>query len=444
VGKLFFVLTTLAFVGGGSYLIRAVQGRPTALELLPLVWAYDRFVYDGILNYHLALGLCLLTIGYLHRATDNARRVPSRFSMAVLACLGVLTYFSHILGWVPLCLAIAVYSALLCLRERSWRGMLPMLSLLPSTLLLVWYVASRSGGISWVLYPSLTAKLYAWAPAFLLFFRLDPLGLQPPMALVLNVGVWAVMAGMVIGFADRGQRASPGDLFHAAPLLSALSCLACAALIPFYLFANMGRPDVRFLQPAMWLAIASVRYRKPSGGQTAAPVLLVMLVLAVNLVQFARASPQLVEVFEALHRAVPKDTRVYSVSLRSPPLSLSEAVEDSGLINFTVGMPILDYFDLYRFIAHGGYTADLGMFGIAWLANSPTAPPPQLRLATLSNRDLRATAAAIRTQAGQFDIVELFGQSSDVRAVEAYVAPALVPVASGTHYSVLAPVAGSR
>lgn len=437
VGKAFFVLTTLVFVGGASYLIRSVQGYPTALEFLPLVWVYDRYAYDGLLNYHLSAGLCLLAVGYLHRITSGGQELPSNRSLFLLSGLSVVTYLSHLMGWLPLCLAVAVYSCLICLRQRSLKGTRVVLSLLPAVLLLSWYTFSRVGTVGVVLYSSLVAKLYAWAPVLLLFFRLEPFGIQPPIALVLNLGALVAIVAIIAAFAER-QAGITGRIFlHAAPITSALVCLACAALIPFIWFGGLAGPDARFIQPAFWLGLASLRYRSRTRKQVLLVVMLVAFVLVVNVTQFARVQPLLTEVYETLDTVIPADARVLSVSLRSPPLSLRDATRDTGLASFTVGMPLLDYFDLYRFMSQGRHHADLGMFGTGWLSNRQADEPPQLRLAVISNRDLQESAKAILRQAETYDFIELFGYCDDVRGVETLLAPTFSPVAQGQHFSVL-------
>ena len=83
VAKVFLGLATVMFVTGAAYLIRSVRRHPTAMEFLPFVWAYGYYVYNGFLSYHFSSGLCLLTIGYLHRVTGGGSRAP---------CSGVHTW----------------------------------------------------------------------------------------------------------------------------------------------------------------------------------------------------------------------------------------------------------------------------------------------------------------------------------------------------------------
>jgi hypothetical protein len=246
------------------------------------------------------------------------------------------------------------------------------------------------------------------------------------------------MFAIVAGLVQRRGEAMPRLLFDAGPMTSALTCLACAALIPFFLFANMGPPDARFIQPALWLGVASLRYRRRTLNQLVLVVALVALVLAVNVSQFARVQPLLMDVFETLQIAVPAEARVYSVTVRSPPRSLREAIGGSSVADFTVSMPILDYFDLYRFMAQSRYHASLGMFGIAWLANKPSGAPAQLTFAVAPRRNLQSSANAILEQARGYDVVELFGYSQDLRDLETLLVPAFHPVYRGTYFSLLA------
>lgn len=437
-GKLFFLLSSVVFVGGASYAIRSVQGRPTAIEYLPLAWVYDRYVYDGILNYHLSVGICLLAIGYLHRSTRGGQEAPPSRALAALACLGVATYLSHILGWLCLCLGVATYSCAVCLRRRNLDGFRAVASMLPAGCLLGWYLLGRSGPVHVVLYPSLATKMYTWAPVFLLFFRLEPFGIQPPVPLALNLAALGTMASLVVGLAARRSARQARPVFDPPCAASALACLVCAALIPFYLFAGMGPPDARFLQPAMWLGVACVRYRPVTRRHLSLVVALVTLVWAVNLTQFARVQPLLAEAFDKLRAAIPADARVYSVSLRSPPHSLRDAVRGRSLADFTVGLPMLDYFDLYRFMHEEQYDADLGMFAVGLLRARPSARPPQLALHVLPRTDLEASADAVMAGAATYDFVELFGDADDIRLVGALLASQFRPAAEGTNFLLLA------
>jgi hypothetical protein len=229
-----------------------------------------------------------------------------------------------------------------------------------------------------------------------------------------------------------------GLSFSTGPLISALACLTFAALIPFLWFGDAAPIDARFIQPAFWLAIASLRYSASTKRQIALVVTLVVCVLAINVTQFARAQPLLAEIHDTLRALIPPQATVYSVSMRSPPLSLADATRDTGLASFTVGMPLLDYFDLYRFMAQGRYHADYGMLGIPWLQLRATDLPPQLQLAVVSRRHLHASARYVLGQAQGYDFVELFGYPDDVQRMESLLALSFHTVFRGTYFSLLA------
>jgi len=435
-GKLFFALSTISFVGGTAYLIRSVQGRPTALELLPLVGVYDRYVWDGILNYHMALGLLFLSVGYLHRATEAGHHWPRSRATLVLSLLGMATYLSHALGWAPLCLVALVYSYSIFRRHGVLGALRTLAFLLPSAGLLLWYASSRTGHISAVLYPSLLIKLYSWFSVFLLFFRIEPFGIQPPIPFVLNLLALLAVLVLMLSQADRGDSRGRPRFDHVAAA-SALACLACAAMIPFILFANMGPPDARFLQPALWLGVAAIRYRRRSTGRDAAVVVLIGLVLAVNATQFVRIAPLLEGIFQTTDRVVPAGASVYSISLRSAPTSVADAVGSGSLARYTVGMPILDYFDLYRFMSREQIHAGLGMFGVGLLREKAPLARPQLMLDVLPPLDTQPMRDMAARRVEGYDFIQVLGIPKDVQLVASWFAPAYVQIVEEPNLIVL-------
>ena len=56
-GQLFVVLTVLGFAGSFGYLVRTLQGRPTAVEYLGFLWAPGFYLYKGYLSFMVGLAI---------------------------------------------------------------------------------------------------------------------------------------------------------------------------------------------------------------------------------------------------------------------------------------------------------------------------------------------------------------------------------------------------
>jgi hypothetical protein len=66
-GRVLLALCVLVFGAGFRFLMRSVQGRPTATELLGPPLAYGSFLYAGYLSYVFSLGVAFFGIGLVHR-----------------------------------------------------------------------------------------------------------------------------------------------------------------------------------------------------------------------------------------------------------------------------------------------------------------------------------------------------------------------------------------
>src|SRR5439155_6688016 len=56
-GQLFIVLTVLGFAGSYGYLVRTLQGRPTAIEYVGFLCAPGFYLYKGYLSYMVGLAI---------------------------------------------------------------------------------------------------------------------------------------------------------------------------------------------------------------------------------------------------------------------------------------------------------------------------------------------------------------------------------------------------
>ena len=432
IAKAFLAVAIVVYTLGASYLIRSVQGRPTAVEILPFIWSYGYYVYNGFLSYHLSLGLFFLSFGYLHRATKGGNERPPALSVLVLMVLSIITYFSHLFGWLPLCIAVAAYAVRIIIRQRDGKSAWLMVSLVPALLLLAWYSAEQSDALNLTLYDSIPNKLSSFVGPLLLFFRLDPFDIQAPAPFILNSMVGLIVLALLVSLACRtGRRYLPISV-HRAPFLVGFALLLCTTLIPFSWFGGMGGPDQRFMQPAFWTLVAAVCYRPRTWKQEAILVPLVVSVLLVNGILFAQAQPRLKDIFETTRRVIPKGENVYAVSLRNPPIWNSCSQQTA--MNLTVGIHTVQWFDLYRFVWNGGLHATI--FDSSVLIPRQTNTIPHLAIAEFPRTDLEAAAEVI-LEADHYQFVEVFGCLTDLEEVEQLLFPAFTVRARGLNFLVL-------
>ncbi len=298
-GRVFAGLCALTVVLGFGLLVRTVQKRPTAVEILGAPWALSFFFYKGYLSYMLSAGLALGAVGVLLRATRGGRAAASRGGIAAIASLGVLLYLSHVVGWAVFFSATGLVALGIAREDRRGASHL-LAALLPSAVLATWYAVGSAGERSFVLYASWSDKLRSLLEPWFLFVQTDPI--PPPFpigwAAALGLGALAVLIAFEV---DRG-----GEARADRRLLSLASLLASLALVlPFNNFAGMNRPDGRLIFLAALVALAAVPYRpfRPRAWIVAGGLALVVSGLHVR--EYARAGVFLEAVRSGLAAEIP-------------------------------------------------------------------------------------------------------------------------------------------
>jgi hypothetical protein len=136
-----------------AYALRAVRpgGGPAALLAFPFL--HNLFFHMGFYNFCYSLPLFFFALGYWLRHRDQFTTGRA----ALLAGLGLLLFFCHLVSLVALWILLAVlvgYRTVLDLRARSgkevWaslrsRAVIPCCAFVPSLLLAVWFLARRPG-----------------------------------------------------------------------------------------------------------------------------------------------------------------------------------------------------------------------------------------------------------------------------------------------------------
>jgi len=122
-GQLFVVLTVLGFAISFGYLVRTLQGRPTAVEFLGFLWAPGFYLYKGYLSFTVGLTVVFVVVAVLHRAVA-APDGPGRRRLVLLGVLGVVLYLSHLLAWGIGALAVLLHALVLARTARRPRAVL--------------------------------------------------------------------------------------------------------------------------------------------------------------------------------------------------------------------------------------------------------------------------------------------------------------------------------
>jgi hypothetical protein len=256
-GRIFLILCALLFAFAFAYLVRSAQRRPTAIEFLGFAWAFGDFMYKGYHSYLFAVALALLAIGKTHRVFVHSSSGPKRTDLATLIALGMVAFLCHFLGWAVLALATAVYALWLARQHRRRDASLLVGTLLPSIIVLAWYILGESGRSDITFYDAVSTKLVSVITPLLLFMRTEPFQSPLPvfwtnlLALLLLAGTLAVNLGR-----PKGERVVQPLLFVGGVLF------ALALLIPVDDINEAVNPDERFAFAALLIILASIRYKE--------------------------------------------------------------------------------------------------------------------------------------------------------------------------------------
>ncbi len=254
-GKVLLTLMIVGFIFGSLYFLTSLEARESAVLYIPLVLCFNSFFFLGNCSYYLGLAMLLLFSGYLIRTGREANR-------ALVAATLVVLFMTHLLPYLAAVGVIAILAAH-GLRDRSARPTITsLIVILPSGLLLIWYVLGRilsgdlvgQGWMWWNWHRFVGSFIYALAPfrTFLPFVTERSLGMKG--AALLNL-LWAAMAVGAFGAAVRAAVVCRGRE-QAVALCAAYFALAYVAA--GYTFGGSFTGE-RFPLPALlfaccWLA----------------------------------------------------------------------------------------------------------------------------------------------------------------------------------------------
>lgn len=375
--KVFFTLSAVLFVFGGVFLIRTLQEKASWLDLLPFLWVFNMFAYNGFLSYHFSLGAFFVSLGCLHRLTSGGRHAPSQYGTVLLAVLSVITFLIHLFGWLSFAVALCVYAGFIWRRTRSLdQPIRALITLMPSIILLITYMAFRSQGTMRIeLYQSIPNKLFSFIGPLLLFFRIDPFDISAPFPLILNTVILLLIA-IIVFWSGVQERRKTLQYIRSEPLIVACVLLLIATIIPFSWFAGLGRPDERFVLPAVILlfgAIGSTHVRWQSAVSIGATL---CFVLASNYQVMRIAGEKLLAIQTAVENNLARQ-QVLSVNIHdiSP---LRSSCEQASILDGAFGITPTQWFVLNSYLLDG--VAKISVFETALISSIPSALAPDLRM----------------------------------------------------------------
>ncbi len=428
-GRVFLTLCVLAFAYGFAFLVRAIQARPTALELLGFPVAFGYFMYKGYDSYLLSLALAFFAVGTLHRVTCGGTARPARRAIVWLAGLGVGLYLCHLFGWMVFAPATGIYTLRL-MRQARWRAGLGLGStVLPALALLGWYTAGSIGGSKVILYPLLSEKILSLVEPLMLFLRTDPF--TPPLATFwTNLGGGLLILALLVANLASPLRKQPW-----LPLLLPAAILGGIALaLPISEFSGDIRPDERFVLPAVMLGLASLRFKPLTVGRGAAMSAVVLLILSYHLVEYRSAGTALSEIQQSTAAVLPPGAAVLSLTVNS---GATHAPCAAGADVFSVGAPTLKWFGLERLLGSGAALGANVMPTSLVHAKIGAQPVPNLTVVEMSPGQIRAAGPLGLEMAGLYPYIEVFGCPQDLDTVRAAFTPQYETVAGGRYYAVL-------
>jgi len=327
-GKLALSVYLLALPLSALYFLRAAQrGRPSAIEFLCPLLAYNYFFYMGYLSYLLGLVLLFLLLGYVWRRWPD----PSRANVLVLALGALVLFLVHLIPWATLGFVVGSWGLLWRRRPGGGRVLRWLaLAFLPSLGLFAAYAASGAQAVIGVPYPDPFLKLASYVEPLLPAFGLRPWpDIAPPLLvnLVVLTGV-GLVAGVAAKAAHRQSAVMGMALLDPTLLSVAFGLLVLITVLPAWL-AGVLRPDERLTIPAVLLALGAVRWHRPRWFYDASLAAVCIGMLFFNTVTFARGGSEIERMVNGL---IPFVTRQQHPFFLRVPGSCAPAAGDRLLI----------------------------------------------------------------------------------------------------------------
>ena len=412
-GRVFLVLGVLGFGVGYAFLVRRLQGRPTALELTGFVWAFGYFLQRGYVSYLFALPLAFVGIGLSHRYLQR----PGRARLVGLCALQVLTFLAHLVAWGVLVVAMSSYAVALYRADRRSAAARLLATTAPTLVLLAWYTAASRAAGHLAPYTSVRDKALSLVEAVQFFLRLDPYpGVVPTFAAQIAVTL-GLLAVVVCGLRRRAVRAA----LATPPAVAALVLATLAVLDPVGNVNSLTKPDQRLLFPAVLLLLAALPWRPLRARAGAATVGVVVAALVLHGVAWVSLDGPLQRAFDAIDGSVPAGAAVTTVAV---PANGGCSTEWGP----SIGVPALKWFDVHRMLWRGDVRADLQETSAVVLRFDPRVSPALTTLSTGS--------AAVERAVGSAAFVEVFACPADVE-LSTDLAPRYETVSSGDGFAVL-------
>jgi hypothetical protein len=419
-GQLFLVLTVLGFAASFGYLVRTLQGRPTAIEYLGFLWAPGFYLYKGYLSFLVGLALVFVLVAVLHHLVADPSG-PDRRSLVVLGVLGLLLYLSHLLAWGIGVLALLVHALVLARSGRGRRALLLLGTLLPGVVLAAWYVLAERGGSGVVLYSSWFDKAISLTETLQFFLRLDPF---PPVFPVFWANLLLAVAFAVL-VGSQLDRSALRAAVEGRPVLWLAGLLAGIALVlPVSMVNDLIKPDERFVMPALLFAVAALPHRAVRPAVTGVAGLLAVAVLGLHVVEYVDVGHRIARVDAATDAAVPAGAPLVYLTVPS-----RYGCEDAP--GLSVGVPVLKWFGVDHAIETGQAAVNVEETSIV-RADGPTGGGMTVLAPTLSE-----VPGVVLPLAADHPYVEAIACPSDLAGIERELAPAYRPIAHGEGYTIL-------
>jgi hypothetical protein len=298
--RVFLVLLVLLFALGCHLLGRAIQGRPTWMALPCACMVYSSTFFYGFVNY--VAGVALFCLALAVWLQGSRGWTAARLAGAVL--LFFLAYLSHLTAYASLGLAVVFYTAwgLRAGTLDARRAALGLLPLLPPLLAFAGFMRGngRVGQVRWNSWMDKLAGLLT--PITTYSHRVD-----------LGVCAGLALAALLLLAGARRITVDPpalllGAVFFLLFLAAPLTLLTASAV------------DVRFVLPAVILALLSVRV--DAGGAAAAGALAIFALVIVGRMGFILHTWKQLDTETrrevAAFDSLPEGARIYPITVESP------------------------------------------------------------------------------------------------------------------------------